>query len=367
MKRKIKIRKEWKREAPERADECLKTGSFLLICIFILCLLSVSAAENADGADAPKTVILDAITDPTVLEGFSYPDDAHIIRIAFPQIAECDSCLVTDGTESILIDCATEGQADRVISMLTEQGVRKLDAIYITHPHADHTGGLTKILESFPTDGVWTCFSDQTNNYSAALPGICEAHNVPLKRYAEGHQFTLGGASFETYAATDRALGINDRSAAFRMQYGDAVMFFAADLEARGLRRLGTMLEPEKLRLDIIKYPHHGKNGLVREFWRPAQLRFAVVTSDRTPREGKEDLRYKGWPHAFTAEGEITLLCDGHTWCVCMQEDAQRVLRGETASLKTEETEDDPGTGVVDETGNDEETSVIYITVDKKE
>lgn len=338
------------REATEQAFIRLRTCSFLFIMILGMSIASgwglrFPASSLAEEA-IEKTVILDAIHDPSVLEGFSFPDEARILRIAFPQIMECDSCLVTDGKESILIDCATEGQAESVVSMLRKQGIERLNRIYITHPHADHAGGLKRILEEFRADSVWTCFSDLTNPISEALPGICEAFDVPLMRYEEGHSFTLGGAQFVTYASTDRALGINDRSAAFRMQYGDAVMFFAADLEARGLRRIGNMLDPELLKMDIIKYPHHGKNGLVREFWRPAQLRYAIVTSDSTPREGKEDLVYKGWAHAFTAYGEIVLLTDGETWCICWEPDAARIL---SDSLRAEEEQ------------------VIQITVRKKE
>ena len=72
------------------------------------------------------------------------------------------------------------------------------------------------------------------------------------------------------------------------------------------------------------------------------------MTSDSTPREGKEDLIYKGWAHAFTADGEIALLTDGTTWCVCWKEDAVKVLAD--AFLPEE---------------NDEE--VTYLTVQKKE
>ncbi len=339
-------------EAAERTLKSLRTCSFLFIMLISLGIAvglntgmhSWCLAED----DAEKTVILDAIHDPSALDGFAYPDHAEILRIFFPQIKECDSCLVTDGQDNILIDCATEDQVSQVVSMLRDLKIERLNAVYITHPHSDHACGLKTILEEFRVDSVWTCFSDYTNEVSAALPGLCESFHVPLMRYEEGHVFSLGKARFETYASTDRALGINDRSAAFRMQYKDAVMFFLADLEARGLRRLGNLLAPEMLKTDIIKYPHHGKNGLVREFWRPAQLRFAVVTSDSTPREGKEDLIYKGWAHAFTADGEIALLTDGTTWCVCSKEDAVKVLAG--AFLPEE---------------NGEE--VTYLTVQKKE
>lgn len=293
----------------------------------MLGMITSARAENTEAEEL--TTILDGIHDPSLLDSFAFPEGKTVLRIAFPQIKECDSCLVTDGKESILIDCATEDQAGNVIAMLKNQGIDHLNAIYITHPHPDHTGGLSRILSELKVDSVWTCFSDLANEISKALPGICEQYEVPLERYAEGYEFQLGAASFKTYASTDRALSVNDRSAAFRMQYGKAVMFFTADLEARGLRRIGNMLDPEEIRMDIIKYPHHGKNGLVREFWRPAQLRFAVITSDSTPREGKTDLIYKGWAHAFTADGEIVLLTDGDTWCVCWAKDAKRILNAE--------------------------------------
>ena len=267
-------------------------------------------------SDLPVADIIDGITDPEALNDFSFPEEAKLLRVVFPRIKECDACLVTDGEHAILIDTATAKQAPDVVKMIKRQGVSHLDAVYITHPHPDHGGGLGEILAHFTVDKVWSSFSDQITQTAKDMKAYCEHYNVPLGHYGDGHVFTVGEAYFKTYATDDTIYTINDRSAAYRMQYGRAVMFFAADLERLSLRRLGNTVDADELRMDIIKYPHHGKDPLVREFWQPAQLRFAIVTSDATMRNGKQDIRDKHWPHAFTWDGEIELTTDGNTWVI---------------------------------------------------
>ena len=312
-------------------------GSRYSSFLFYIALLSVTVALCA-GLAYPSSVraenegltgIIDRIHTPDASADFRFPEGARVLRVAFPVIKECDSCLVTDGENSILIDCATDAQAEAVLTMLRHQGIRSLGAIFITHPHPDHCGGLDAILQAVPTGAVYTCFSDTINDHAARMKAVCEKHDVPLKRYKDAYVFDVGDAHFITYATDDQVYSINDRSAAFRMQYGKAVMFFAADLERLGLRRVGKTVDPELLRMDIIKYPHHGKDPLVHEFWEPAKLRFAVVTSDATPRDGKRDLKYKKWAHAFTADGEILLQTDGDTWLISYAEADSTLTVGE--------------------------------------
>ncbi len=293
-----------------------RTLSLLVVCLLLLTGMILPTAAAADGGDE-LTRIVDTVNSKNEKDkSFRFAKGAETLKIVFPRIRECDACLVTDGKESIVIDCATAEQAPQLLSMLEKQGITELDAVYITHPHPDHAGGLELLFQHLRVGEVWTCFDDTATATAKNMADLCRQYDVPLKRYAHGHTFQVGKADFKTYVADDKTFNENNRSAAYRMQYGRAVMFFAADLERYGLRWMGENIPYQELRMDIIKYPHHGKDPLVKEFWRPAQLRFAVVTSDTTPRNGKQDIRDKRWPAAFTWNGEITLETDGETWLI---------------------------------------------------
>lgn len=50
----------------------------------------------------------------------------------------------------VLIDTAMDKTADVVIEDLKAQGVRQIDALFISHAHGDHYGGLSKVCKAFP-------------------------------------------------------------------------------------------------------------------------------------------------------------------------------------------------------------------------
>ena len=311
-------KREGKNAGSRAAHRQMRKTVTAALLVFSFLLLSACGTERVTAASAEEelTRIVDQIhsTDEADL-AFAFDEGAKVLRVAFPRIKECDACLVTDGQHSILIDCATEEMAPSVLEMLRHQGITELDSVYITHPHPDHGGGLAVIAAEVPVGEVWTCFDDTVTATASAMKETCSTLGIPLRKYRHGHTFSVGEAEFRTYALEDPSYVMNNRSAAFRMQYGKAVMFFAADLERLGLRWVGNTVNYKELRMDILKYPHHGKDPLVREFWRPAQLRFTVVTSDSTTkRDGKVDIKNKRWPAAFTWDGEILLETDSETW-----------------------------------------------------
>ena len=54
----------------------------------------------------------------------------------------------------MLVDAGDLGDGEEVVSYLEEQGVDQLDYLVMTHPHADHIGGIPQVLEAYPVSQV---------------------------------------------------------------------------------------------------------------------------------------------------------------------------------------------------------------------
>ena len=68
----------------------------------------------------------------------------------------------SNGTISkcVLIDTGMDKTAPVVISELKAQGVKQIDALFISHGHGDHYGGLAKVVKAFPVK--WLYLPDTT-------------------------------------------------------------------------------------------------------------------------------------------------------------------------------------------------------------
>ena len=77
-------------------------------------------------------------------------------QIYYLDVGQGDSELICLPTgETILIDAGLKSGGDRLTAYLKELGVDKIDILIATHPHADHIGGMEKVIQNFEIGEIY--------------------------------------------------------------------------------------------------------------------------------------------------------------------------------------------------------------------
>jgi glyoxylase-like metal-dependent hydrolase (beta-lactamase superfamily II) len=162
-----------------------------------------------------------------------------------------------------LVDPGDEG--DRVVAAVRSAGAR-LEAVWITHAHMDHVGGIAAVKRAFdvpvylhPADEPLYRIADRQ---AAAFGLWMEPPPPPDRELSDGQRLTLGGLEFKVIHAPGHAPGhvvILGHGAAF---CGDCIFAGSigrTDLPMSDPRRLAASLERiASLPPETILYPGHG-------------------------------------------------------------------------------------------------------------
>lgn len=267
-------------------------------------------------AQAEAPLLVDRINAPQEHADFAFCEDAPLLEIIFPQILNCDAALVRCGGQTMVIDCCSYKYAPRLIALLEQLGIDEVDCVVNTHPHFDHLEGLGRLTEAVRVKEVRICFPEDENNTMINAMRVCQREGIPVTHYADGTEWDLGGTTLTAWLKGDEVWGLNDRSAVIRVQFGERTALFTADIEKNGQTRMVQAIPPELLDVDVLKYPHHGKEELVREFREGVSPLFSVITNNSNDYPGKKSLTRLGMAYAITVPGFVRLRTDGVTWVV---------------------------------------------------
>ncbi len=177
-------------------------------------------------------------------------------EIVFLDVGQGDAILVRDGTAAILIDT---GPSSRVLrSALARLRVTRLDAVLLTHMHADHTGGLGGLAGVVPVGRVFlTPLADEEGRagLASALDGLT---GVSVSDLPAGSVVTVGRFAVHVLwpGPDDRASDTNDTSTIVRIADGGFSAILTGDAEQEPQRELAArgLLGD----IDVLKAPHHG-------------------------------------------------------------------------------------------------------------
>ncbi|MCR4399001.1 MAG: MBL fold metallo-hydrolase [Firmicutes bacterium] len=246
----------------------------LAIVVFALVLLAGRAYLGRppldSGPSAPGT------------GGTARPDaPGGALRVHFIDVGQGDAILVQlPNGRAMLVDAGEAANAPTVVRYLRAHGVKTIDYLVATHPHADHIGGMAAILDSFEVRDVYMPRSSHTTNVYEDLLTAIKAKGLLVTEARAGREVPAGPGVEIVFAAPRGGdyRDANDWSAVLRISCGHTSFLLAGDA---GSKSEGEMLVSGRvsLRADVLKVAHHGSGtSTTPEFLAAVAPRYAVIS-----------------------------------------------------------------------------------------
>ena len=180
------------------------------------------------------------------------------LTVHFLDVGQADCALLECGGEYILIDGGNVEDSSAVVSYLQRAGVEELVAVFCSHAHEDHVGGLPGVLAVYPTEAVYAPTSTYSSDCFDNFVYYADQQGLSITIPPVGHTMTFGGAGVEVLGPVTSYADTNNTSLVLMVTYGNTRFLFTGDMETTAetdLIEYGT-----DLKADVLKVGHHGSD-----------------------------------------------------------------------------------------------------------
>ncbi len=187
------------------------------------------------------------------------------MKITFADASQGDCTLLEMNGYDIMIDCGTQDSLEYTFSsldaMLRARNIRKLDAIFITHYHTDHTNAAIQLLKMGKAERLvlpmyYDIREPEARKIKDKLIAMAIKADTKIQYVSQGSKIDIGDdASFEILSPNEKMFfENNDMSLVIKITYGKTKALLMGDTEENAQRHL----IDKDIDCDIFKLAHHG-------------------------------------------------------------------------------------------------------------
>lgn len=211
-------------------------------------------------------------------------------RLTVMSIGQGDSILFESKQgERVLFDAGPDSSTAKKLGKILPWWDRRIEAIVISHAHADHVGGLGEVLKAFSVGRIFVGSDIDQTAELAAIGGLAGQKGVSIVSLDKEHLLRLSdGDTFDLIANQEG--DANERSIIAMLEADGARAALLADLGADGERR-AVEAKPD-FKPSLLKISHHGSDfGTSLELLNRWQPKTAVISVGKNNSFGHPSLR----------------------------------------------------------------------------
>jgi competence protein ComEC len=216
------------------------------------------------------------------------PEREADLAVVFLDVGQGDAIWVeAPGGRTMLIDGGPDGR--HVVRFLGRRA-RRIDLVMLSHPHADHVGGVVSVLQNFEVGAVLDAgYPHPTSVYRDFLREV-ESRRIPYRRARGGMVVELGPdvtahVLWPPRPFVEGRSAANENSVVVRIVYGAAAFLLPGDVEQIAESALAVM--GDRIRSRVLKVPHQGSRTSSSEaFLDAVRPEIAVLSVGRGNRYG---------------------------------------------------------------------------------